>query len=151
MKRYATSIFVMCLAFLNFSCATSNKEHVWKAVVPEGVVEKVAWTEEDLSKDPVTRNIKLTNDSSFHFLHLQGSEKPHTHDDHDLYAFMISGECRLTMAGKQFELKKDDAVFIPRGTVHWAENVDPKGSEAYVIFVPALTGPDYHEIGKRTL
>ncbi len=151
MKRYATSIFVIGLAFLHFSCASSKKEHVWKAVVPEGVVEKVAWTEEELSKDPTTRNITATKDSSFHFLHLQGSERPHTHDDHDLYAFIISGESKLNMAGKEFILKQGDGVFIPRGTVHWAENVDPKGSEAYVVFVPALTEPDHHELGKRTL
>ena len=150
MRKYISMGFLTCLAFFNLSCA-KEKEFTWQAVLPEGSMGKSVWTSEELSKDPATHNLKITNDSSFHLLHLRGSEKPHTHDDHDLYAFMISGECKLTMAGKTYELKKDDAVFIPRRTVHWAENVDPKGSDAYVVFVPALTERDYHELGRRTL
>jgi quercetin dioxygenase-like cupin family protein len=64
---------------------------------------------------------------------------------------MVSGEARFKMSGKEFILKKGDAVLIPKGTVHWAENLSPEGSEALVVFSPALVEPDYQELGKQTL
>ena len=138
------------LSFVLSSCSTAPKE-TWHVMTPTKQIEKTAWSEEELSKDPAVRAIEITENSSFHVIHLTGTEKPHTHDDHDLYAFMVSGEAKLKMSGKEFIMKKGDAVMIPKGTVHWAQNISLEGSEALIVFSPALTDPDYHELGKRTL
>ncbi|MBI4431676.1 MAG: cupin domain-containing protein [Candidatus Omnitrophica bacterium] len=144
---------IVRLLFLVF-CVTScahKPARSWQAVFPDNVLTPIPWTEEEFKGDPVTRTLDMNEDSSFHLIRLIGSERPHTHDTHDLYAFMISGSSKLVSGGRESVLNPGDAAYVPRGTIHWAENLAPEGSEAYVVFVPALNEPDYREIGKRTL
>ena len=149
-SKLETYFLLVLLNFVLISCGTAPKE-TWHVMTPTKQIEKTTWSKEELSKDPAVRAIEMSQDSSFHVIHLTGTEKPHTHDDHDLYAFMVSGEVKLKMSGKEFIMKRGDAVMIPKGTVHWAQNLSPEGSEALIVFSPALKEPDYQELGKRTL
>jgi quercetin dioxygenase-like cupin family protein len=39
-------------------------------------------------------------------------------------------------------MEPGEIIWVPRGEVHWAENIDDQPSEAAVVFSPAYDGTD---------
>lgn len=119
------------------SCNSGSKITV---IGHEGPMGPIAWS--NLDREKIVKTIHKTIEASHHLLRLQTSENPHIHDHHDLTAIMIQGMGRIHFADHSQEMKPGDMVYIPRGTYHWAENLDPEASEMYVIFTPAFDGKD---------
>lgn len=105
----------------------------------------VAWTAEDLAQPIAVRPLSATAESSRVAIRLAASEKPHTHNEHDLIALVVSGSVRMHLGDQVFEMRPGDVVEVPRGVVHWAQPLDGV-AEAYVIFTPPYDGTDHHPV-----
>ena len=88
------------------------------------------------------RNLWKTEDASAHIIRLRTAEKPHVHEHHDLTVFVLSGSARVFLDGKFILSHAGDVIEIPRGTLHWAENLDKDASEVYAVFTPTYDGQD---------
>ena len=124
--------------------------HSRDAVVisPIGGIRQPNWSVEELSKDMAINNLRLTSETSHHIIRLKSAEIPHIHRTHDLTVFVLKGKAVMHLNNRQLLVKAGDVIEIPRGFVHWAENIDPDGSEVYAIFNPPYHGNDHHPISK---
>jgi mannose-6-phosphate isomerase-like protein (cupin superfamily) len=112
-----------------------------RLVLPEAG-EQPAWTAEELAKPIAVRRLRATAEVSANLIRLRDAEKPHIHQAHDLVVVMLSGGGVLHLGDRAIPVKPGDVMEIPRGTMHWAENTDPAGSEVYALFSPPYDGKD---------
>jgi quercetin dioxygenase-like cupin family protein len=111
-------------------------------VTPDGVLRPAPWTDEELAKDVALRTLRQTDAASFHLVRIAKSEKPHAHDRSELTIVLLSGALSMHVAGHATPVRPGDVIDVPRGVVHWAENVGPGPSVAYIVFSPAFDGKD---------
>lgn len=128
---------------LAVACASEPRGAI---VTPGGVTSRIEWTAEEQARDIAVRTLRVDNDASHHVVRLAGSEEPHVHDRSDLAVFVLRGSVRMHLGDQVVVLEPGDVVDIPRGTPHWAENIDTGPSEAYVIFAPATDGKDKRRV-----
>jgi mannose-6-phosphate isomerase-like protein (cupin superfamily) len=110
-------------------------------VYPHAIAIK-PWTPEQLQQDIALQHLKRTDSSSSHYILLNGAERPHYHDKHDLSVTIIKGESTLHFEDRTVILVAGDTAFIPKGTYHWAENSSDEGCEIHAVFSPAFDGKD---------
>jgi quercetin dioxygenase-like cupin family protein len=130
-------ILVMTIVLLFAACDSNPKINV---IADEGLMSPVVW--QDPEREIIVKKIFQTDEASHHQVWLRTAEKPHIHDFHDLTAIMMQGTGRIHFSNRSYLMNPGDLVYIPRGTFHWAENLDPEASEIYVIFTPPFDGKD---------
>lgn len=141
-------LFMACMTLLSTGCETTGSTrkinaHRARIIRPNQVMAATQWTNEEFNKDVAVRSIRVTRNASYHLICLNTSEKPHIHDHHDLIVTVLSGNVRMHLNMKTHDLKTGDVVEIPRGTLHWAENLGDKfQAEAFAIFSPPYQGND---------
>lgn len=128
-------------ALLLAACAAAPSGQ-GRVVAPDGSSERIVWTAEELAKPIAVRRLRATAEVSVSLIRLKDAEKPHIHQKHDLVVVMLSGAGVLHLGDRAIPVKPGDVMEIPRGTVHWAENTDPAGSEVYALFSPPYDGLD---------
>ncbi len=134
--------FALVITFLGSSCTFLMVTKKGRIIGPHDISSQVEWTKEELEKEVALRNLRDTQEASFYLIRLSASERPHTHDFHDLVVFVLEGEGLVHLTDKTFKVKPGDVIEIPRGVVHWAEIIDNKPCVVYAIFTPPLEGPD---------
>ena len=133
---------VACCAILMLSACADSGSSRGRVVTPDNVTAQVAWTPEELAKPIAVRRLHATAEISVSLIRLKDAEKPHIHQPHDLGVVMLAGGGVLHLGDRAIPVKPGDVMEIPRGTVHWAENTDPAGSEVYALFSPPYDGLD---------
>jgi mannose-6-phosphate isomerase-like protein (cupin superfamily) len=70
--------------------------------------------------------------------------KKHTHEDAEEVMYILSGKAMGGVGEEEFEIKKGEAVWIPRGMVHWAYNPFSEPSEMLLVYSrPTLKSAGY--------
>lgn len=119
------ALFVLCV--FSLSCRGHVDDYFSANEKTQPIVLK------ELARDSVSSN---------HYVLMNGAEKPHYHDHHRVRTYLISGNSRLHVADKVIELRRNESVEIPAGTLHWAENVGPGYSILAAEFSPPFDGKD---------
>ncbi len=114
---------------------------VSKIIYPQPIALK-AWTTEQKQQPVALQHLQRTESSSSHYILLNAAELPHYHDKHDLSVTIIKGESVIHFKDRAVTVYAGDVIFIPKGTYHWAENVDGNGCEIHAVFSPAFDGKD---------
>jgi len=135
MNAAKTLVVALCLP------ACQSSEPV-KLVYPDRVYQQTEWTEDERKKNISIRHIRRSADASTHLIRLKGQEFPHYHDHHDLTVSLLSGKSTIHFQDHQVSLQPGDITFIPKGTLHWAQNTDPVASVVFAVFSPAFDGKD---------
>ena len=141
MKIRPSLMTIVCLLFA--SCQSIPKGRV---VLPYGMEKPVKWTRAEKRQNLAVRQLNATRMASFHMIRLKGAEKPHVHDDHDLKVFMVSGKGMVHVGDLEYTMLPGEALEIPKGLVHWAENQAKDASVVYATFTPPFDGKDYRVI-----
>jgi len=136
-KTIKLLLIPMAIIFLT-SCQTAR----WAVITPDESSRRIEWSPEELAQEAAIRTLRQTSEASYHVIRLNQSERPHYHDHHDLAVFILSSEALVHYGSKTIKARQGDVVEVPRGTLHWAELIDSKPSEVYVIFTPAFDGKD---------
>ncbi len=110
-------------------------------MTPSGL-EQITWTREDRQKEIAVQHLRKTDSASHHLVRLKGAEQPHVHEHSDLTVTVLSGKVRMHLDKHVIEVKAGQVIDIPRGTMHYAENLAPSASEAYTVFSPPLQKDD---------
>lgn len=132
---------------LSISCTQRSSPLLISPEVPYG---PIVWSPEESQQDIALKTLRQTPEASFHLIRLKGTERPHVHDHHDLTVFVLSGKARVHFATRSVEVGPLDIIEIPRGHMHWAENISPGPSVVYVIFTPPFDGKDHRLIETPT-
>ena len=130
-------IIVFITAMLLTACT-----HKPKIVFPQKGYQDVQWSATEESKNISVRHLAHTEYSSSHLIRIQGAEKPHFHDYHDLTVTIVSGKSIIHFANHEVLLEQGDVVSIPKGIYHWAENIDSEATVVFVTFSPPYRGKD---------
>ena len=104
------------------------------------------WSKNELAQEIVVRNLRFTPETSHHIIRLITAERPHIHRNHDLTVFVLKGKALMHLGEERLVVNAGDVIEIPRGIVHWAENLENGGSEVYAIFNPPYYGKDHHPV-----
>jgi quercetin dioxygenase-like cupin family protein len=70
---------------------------------------------------------------------------PHYHQAADEMLYGLDGVLTVTVDGTIRELRANDIVFIPRGSVHHHENLHEEFARALVVITPGTIGRSYFE------
>ena len=143
MKIISQTLVYLCILFLVTSCIGSRKGIV---ISPEKGIWEPSWTKEELLQNIVVRSLQVTPETSHHIIRLKTAEKPHIHNHHDLTVFVLQGKAIIHFSNQDLLVNAGDVIEIPRGIVHWAENLDKRGSQVYAVFNPPYHGKDHHPV-----
>ena len=147
-RIFFSSIFTIALLFI-VACNSNNNDPAsrsGKVIFPDKVYQNIIWSDEELNKDISIRHLYHSEYSSALLIRLKGDEVPHYYDYHDLTVTAISGKHTLHFADHNVSLEPGDVAFIPKGTLHWAENNDLVASTVFAVFSPVYTGDDRHDV-----
>jgi mannose-6-phosphate isomerase-like protein (cupin superfamily) len=135
--------------FIGFSaCATGGANVAARqsgvVITPEGNISEPAWSEGELAQQVSIRNMRRTDEASFHLMRVQGSEPdPYVHEHSDLVLMVVSGKLELALGREKITVASGDVVEIPRGTPMQTANAGgADASVAYMVFTPALQAGD---------
>ncbi|MFL0799591.1 MAG: cupin domain-containing protein [Agarilytica sp.] len=134
-------VFILMMVLVVVAgCQTLPKAQ--KVVFPEQQIDAIVWTEEEKQKDFAIRSLYKGGSSSAVLMLMNANEPPHYHDYHDLSATIISGHAAINYKDRKIELHPGDAIFIPKGTYHWAERLSDGPVVVFAVFSPAFDGTD---------
>jgi len=68
---------------------------------------------------------------------------PHYHEHYDETIYGIEGVITFTVEGKPIDIAPGESYFIPRGAVHWFNNLRAENAKALAVITPALLGPNF--------
>src|SRR3990172_5980826 len=146
MKWVAAVLALACFG----GCAAPQKYVFYQYTQLEGIKSKTAdrfkWENsvqpvEDMAKALI---LEMEN-SSAHFIQIQGSEKKHSHDFHDLTVIVQSGRGRMYLGTSSVNVRSGAVIFIPRGLEHYFVNGGPEPASAIAVYSPAFDGKDIVE------
>ncbi len=135
----------LCLFTALFLAACQSNSPV-KVVFPDQIYQHLQWSTAELKKDIAIHHLHRSADASTHLIRLKGNEFPHYHDHHDLNISVLSGTSTIHFTDHEVRLEPGDVLFIPRGTLHWAENTDAAASVVFAVFSPAYEGKDKRNV-----
>ncbi len=138
-------IFIFFILSL-FAVSCTRLSPQVQLISAEGVREDIPWTQEELQKEIAVKLLWKTEKASAHKIRLRTKEKSHIHQEHDLVVVLIKGRGKLHYLNHSVKIKPGDIMEIPRGTIHWAENLDSEASEVYAVFIPPYDGKDFKEV-----
>ncbi|MCG8556934.1 MAG: cupin domain-containing protein [Proteobacteria bacterium] len=124
------------------SAGSNGAKRTAYQIVAAGQRRPIRWTKNEQARELAIRTLRNTGQSSHHVVRLNGAEKPHVHDYHDLTVFVLSGKVNMHLGEHVSSVETGDVIDIPAGQAHWAENAQRAASEAYVVFVPGFDGKD---------
>lgn len=133
-------VFLFILFIMTLVACQSNPSP--KLVFPDKDYANISWTADEIAKDIALRKLYRSEAISTYLMRLKGKEFPHYHDRHDLSVTLLSGKSIIHFRDRDVVLLPGDALFIPKGTYHWAENIDPEASVVFSLFSPAFDGKD---------
>jgi mannose-6-phosphate isomerase-like protein (cupin superfamily) len=95
------------------------------------------------SKEAIT-NKKLFSDSlaSSFCIIIHNEVKLHKHVQHAEHVIVQEGEAMMTLGDKQFMVKKNDVIFIPKNTFHAVKVTSPIPLKVISIQTPLFDGSD---------
>jgi len=67
----------------------------------------------------------------------------HTHPEAEEVMYILSGRAMGGVGEEEFEWKKGDTIWVPRGAVHWAYNPFDEPMEMLIVY----SRPSLHSIG----
>lgn len=129
------------VVILTSSCKSSSIEN-GRVILPQKILESITWSEQDLKKEIAVQHLIRTNNSSTHVIRLNGNEKPHYHDHHDLTVTVLSGEGVMHFKDRQISTRPGDVIHIPSGTFHWAAKAGSADHVVFAEFSPPFDGKD---------
>ena len=133
----------LLIYFVFFLLLLSALSNAASFITPDKNYHKLSWSGTEQSKAIAVKNISRLSFSSTHIIRLSDREKPHYHDRHDLMVVVLKGKAIIHFKEHRVILSEGDAVSIPRGTFHWAENMaSPQASEVIAVFSPPFDGKD---------
>lgn len=124
----------------------SASAHAAEIITPEGPLTEPVWTEEEKLSPLSKKKIGSTPESARFWIRLLKAEEPHIHRFQDVTVVMVQGQARLHFQKASYSLDPGDIAVVPRGEVHWAENVGPEAALVYAIFTPDLAQKDYEAV-----
>ena len=131
----------LCVFVVLLLVACQSSRHI-KVIFPDTIYQHLQWSTDELKKDIAVHHLYRSTDVSTHLIRLKGNEFPHYHDYHDLNVSVLSGKSTIHFVDHNVALEPGDVIFIPRGTLHWAENTDARASVVFAVFSPAFDGKD---------
>lgn len=93
---------------------------------------------ETSSAGAVQHNLRIEPGASFHLLQVTSRQSPQRFRENDVVMFVLRGKLKLHLETHAFVLEVGDVAEVPRGTVHWAENLASGPSLAYLVATPPL-------------
>ena len=131
-------IYLLILgSFIFLGCSDESK-----VVLPTKEYKNIEWSSADKAKNIALKHLSRNEYSSSHLIRIKESEKPHYHDTHNLTVTVLEGDSIIHFKEHKVLLHKGDVVYIPKGTYHWAENIDSEASVVFATFSPAFNGKD---------
>jgi mannose-6-phosphate isomerase-like protein (cupin superfamily) len=85
----------------------------------------------------VDRDTVGAEDITFGYLRWESKtsfHKKHTHEDAEEIIYVLSGKAMGGVGQEEFEIKKGDTLWVPRGMVHWAYNPFDEPSEMLLVY-----------------
>ena len=73
---------------------------------------------------------------------------PHTHTKEDETIFVLEGELRAWLGGKQYDMKAGDFVHMPRGVQHYFKNVSDEPTRLLLSYTPGGFEQWFLDVGK---
>lgn len=139
-------IFLPAALWVLAGCA--SRRVVFHHITPLGKLEQksldqMLWEHTvDPGKDVDSERIVVSESASYHLIRVQGSEKPHVHETHDLAVFVLAGTGVLFLGDGSVRVGEGSVIFIPQGKRHYFVNTGPTPAVAVAVFSPPYDGKD---------
>lgn len=143
-KRWVTGAVLLGMVVVLTACQMQPKG--WLVMTRKRSITQVDWTPDQLRAETANHTFHSTREASFHILRLRTAEKPHIHKRHDLTITVLSGRVKMHMDPRTVIVEPGNVIYIPKGVMHWAQNLDKNASEAYAVFIPPFEGKDFHPV-----
>jgi mannose-6-phosphate isomerase-like protein (cupin superfamily) len=155
MKRYnrhrpsttplALTLAGMVALSLAGCCSAPPQDPRVRVLTPQGLQATFHWSDEQLARDVAAQPLRVTEHASYSIVRVRTAEKPHVHDHTDLVVTVLSGQVRMHLGEQVVDLGPGDVIDIPRGVMHWAQNMGVEACEAFVVGTPPYNGRDMRE------
>lgn len=135
------NLFCMVVLLMT-ACASTRGGTSHRLITPEDQTTVADWTEDEKSREVAMRNLRRSDEASFHLLRVAKQRKGTVHEQSDLVISVISGSMRMTVDRDVIEVAPGDVIEIPRGTPYALTNQAANASVAYLVYTPALGAVD---------
>lgn len=94
------------------------------------------------SENIYTRHLFSDSLASTFCIVIKKEVKSHKHLDHSENVIVLQGEGNMKLGAKEFKIKKGDAVFIPKNTVHSVRSIGKEPLKVISVQAPFFDGKD---------
>lgn len=142
------------LSIAAFTCAISGclaaaPRAAGVVVSPADGSANAAWSEDERQADLVMRNLRQSDEASFHLLRVRTELRPRKHERSDLVMLVVSGQLELTLGSRHVPAAPGDVIEVPRGVPYGIKTQSARAGVVYLIYTPAFEPNDVRNVVER--
>jgi mannose-6-phosphate isomerase-like protein (cupin superfamily) len=135
------SLLPLCLVSA-VACASQGAQSPGTVITALNDPSSMAWTPEEEQREVSLRNLRRSNEASFHLLRIRGTQKSQMHRNSDVVLFVVKGSLSVKVGQDELALRQGDVLEIPRNTSYGLRNSGAQASSAYLVATPPLDASD---------
>jgi mannose-6-phosphate isomerase-like protein (cupin superfamily) len=135
------SLLSLCLVGVA-ACASQGSVPAGTVITALNDPSSMQWTPEEEQKEVSLRNLRRSNEASFHLLRIRGTQKSQMHRNSDIVLFLVKGTLSVKVGQDELALHQGDVLEIPRGTPYGMRNSGADAGSAYLVATPPLESSD---------
>jgi quercetin dioxygenase-like cupin family protein len=143
--------FVLSLLLLSLTaCMTPASRAAGVVVSPADGSSASGWTNEEKSANVVLRNLRQTENASFHLLRVRSELPRRKHAQADLVLVVVAGQVEVQLGDRAIPSAPGDVIEVPRDVPYAVLNKGRDAGVLYLMYSPALDPNDVRMVREKT-
>ena len=130
-------------------CMTPASRAAGTIVSPEASMQD-GWSEQEKSANTVMRNLRQSQEVSFHVLRVRTELGLRKHLRSDLVLMVVAGQVELRLGNRTIPSAPGDVVEVPRDVPYAAINKGKDAAVLYAVFSPGFDPDDVKSVAEAS-
>lgn len=138
----------VCLSLA--ACMTPQSRAAGVVVSPADGASQSGWSEEEKASNVVLRNLRQTQEASFHLLRVKTELPRRKHAQSDLVLMVVAGQVEVQLGDRAIPSAPGDVIEVPRDVPYAVLNKGAEPGVLYQVYTPALDPNDVRMVREKT-
>lgn len=135
------------LAWLLSACMTPDSRAAGTIISPRESVQS-GWSEQEKAANSVMRNLRESEEASFHVLRVRTELPLRKHLRSDLVLVVVAGKVELRLGDRAIPSAPGDVVEVPREVPYAIQNRGREAAVLYAVYTPGFDADDVKTVAE---
>lgn len=150
MSRLSLGSYYLIAGLTLSACVTGAPRAAGVVVSPADAASTTQWSDDERNAEVVMRNLRQSDEASFHLLRVRTALPPRKHEKSDMVLMVVAGQLELSLGDRRLPGAPGDVIEVPRGVPYGVKSKGDKPGVLYVVYTPAFNVDDVRKVAEST-